>query len=128
LAVVESYIDVEKVRFGDKLRTSVNVPLELQDAQVPPMSVQSLVENAVKHGITPRSGGGELLVTALAENGSLHIEVRDTGPGFDLAAIRAGHGLDNLVERLNALYGARARLNVLRRDGYSVVEMVLPRT
>jgi LytS/YehU family sensor histidine kinase len=128
LAIVESYIDVEKVRFGDKLRTSVNVPLELQDAQVPPMSVQSLVENAVKHGITPRSGGGELLVTALAENGSLHIEVRDTGPGFDLAAIRAGHGLDNLVERLNALYGARARLNVLRRDGYSVVEMVLPRT
>jgi len=128
LAIVESYIDVEKVRFGDKLRASLNVPLDLQDAQVPPMSVQSLVENAVKHGITPRSGGGELLVTASAENGSLHIEVRDSGPGFDLAAIRAGHGLDNLVERLNALFGASARLNVLRRDGYSVVEMVLPRS
>jgi len=54
--------------------------------------------------------------------------VRHTGPGFDLAAICAGHGLDNLMERLNALYGARARLNVLRRDGCSVVEMVLPRT
>jgi sensor histidine kinase YesM len=128
LTIVESYLDIEKARFGDKLRGSVNVPSELQDTQVPPMSVQSLVENAVKHGITPHSGVGELLVIASAENGSLRIEVRDTGPGFDLTTIRAGHGLDNLVERLDALFGARARLNVLRRDGYSVVEMVLPRT
>ena len=127
LAMVESYVDIEKARFGDKLHGSVEVPAELQDAKVPPMSVQSLVENAVKHGITPQSGGGELLVTASAENGNLRIEVRDTGPGFDLAAIPAGHGLDSLVERLDALFGAKARLNVLRRDGYSVVEIVLPR-
>jgi LytS/YehU family sensor histidine kinase len=126
LAMVESYVDIEKARFGDKLRGSVEVPAELQDAKVPPMSVQSLVENAVKHGLTPQSGGGELLVTAAAENGNLRIEVRDTGPGFDLAAIPAGHGLESLVERLDALFGAKARLNVLRRDGYSVVEMVLP--
>lgn len=127
LAMVESYIDIEKVRFGDKLRGATKVPAELQDAKVPPMSVQSLVENAVKHGITSQSGGGELLVTASAENGNLRIEVRDTGPGFDLAAIPAGHGLDSLVERLDALFGAKARLNVLRRGGYSTVEMVLPR-
>jgi sensor histidine kinase YesM len=127
LAMVENYIDIERVRFGDKLRGSMEVPAKLQDAKVPPMSVQSLVENAVKHGITPRSGGGEFLVSASSENGSLRIEVCDTGPGFDLAAIPAGHGLDNLVERLDALFGANARLNVLRRDGYSVVEMVLPR-
>lgn len=127
LAMVESYVDIERARFGDKLRGSVNVPADLQDARVPPMSVQSLVENAVKHGIIPQSAGGEVQVTASAENGSLRIEVRDTGPGFDLTAIRAGHGLENLVERLDALFGAKARLNVLRRDGYSVVEMVLPR-
>jgi len=127
LAMVESYIDIERVRFGDKLRGSVEVPAELQDAGVPPMSVQSLVENAVKYGITSQSNGGECLITASAEGESLRIEVRDTGPGFDLAAIRSGHGLDNLVERLDALFGAKARLNVSRRDGYSVVEMVLPR-
>ena len=125
--MVENYLAIERVRFGDKLRGSVEVPVELQDTRVPPMSVQSLVENAVKHGITQRSGGGEFLVTASAENGSLHIDVRDTGSGFDLSAIPAGHGLDNLVERLDALFGAKARLNLLRRDGYSVVEMVLPR-
>jgi len=127
LAMVESYADIEKVRFGDKLRGGVEVPADLLDAQVPPLSVQSLVENAVKHGITPQSGGGEFLVKASADTGNLRIEVQDTGPGFDLAAIRAGHGLDNLVERLNALFGAKARLNVLRRDGHCVVEMVLPR-
>jgi sensor histidine kinase YesM len=127
LAMVESYIDIERVRFGDKLRGHVEVPAELQDAKVPPMSVQSLVENAVKHGITPQSGGGECRVTASTEDGTLHIEVQDTGAGFDLAAIPSGHGLDNLVERLDTLFGAKARLNVARRNGYSVVEMVLPR-
>jgi len=126
LAIVESYVDIERVRFGDKLRGSVEVPAELHEAKVPAMSVQSLVENAVKHGINPQSGGGEFVVTASAENGNLRIEVRDTGPGFDLAAVPASHGLDNLVERLDALFSAKARLNVLRRDGYTVVEMVLP--
>jgi LytS/YehU family sensor histidine kinase len=91
------------------------------------MSVQALVENAVKHGIAPQIGGGEIMVAASTENGSLRIEVRDTGPGFNLTAIPAGHGLDILVERLDALFGAKARLNVFRRDGKSVVEMVLPR-
>jgi len=128
LAMVDSYGDIARARFGDKLRGSVRVPIELQDAQVPPMSVQQLVENAVKHGITPKSGGGEFLVTASAEHRSLRVEVCDTGPGFDLAAVRAGHGLDSLVGRLDALYGAKAYLNVFRRDGYSVVQMVLPRT
>ena len=127
MAMVESYMDIERVRFGEKLRGSVEVPAEFEDTPVPPMSVQSLVENAVKHGITPQTGIGEIRVTAVAENGSVHIEVRDTGPGFELAAIRAGHGLDNLVERLEALFGPRARLNVLRRNGHSVVEMVVPR-
>ena len=127
LAMVESYLDIERARLGDKLRSSIAVPTDLESAKVPPMSVQSLVENAVKYGITPQSDGGEVVVFAAAENRYLRIEIRDTGPGFDLSAIPARHGLDNLVSRLNALFGAKARLNVLRRDGHSVVEMVLPR-
>lgn len=126
LAMVESYLDIERVRFGDKLRGSTEVSNELRSAKVPPMSVQALVENAVKHGITPQSTGGEILVAASAENGSLRIEVRDTGPGFNLTAVPAGHGLENLVERLDALFGSKARLNVFQRNGHSVVEMVLP--
>lgn len=127
LAMVESYVDIERARFGDKLRGTVAVPADLEGEKVPPMSVQTLVENAVKYGITPQSGGGEVTVTASSANGSLRIEVCDTGPGFDLTAIPAGHGLDNLVERLDALFGDKARLNVVRRDGHCVVEMILPR-
>ena len=128
LAMVEDYVDIERARFGDKLRGRVDVPAELRDAQVPPLSVQSLVENAVKHGITPQRNGGEVLVSASAENRRLTIEVSDTGAGFDLTAIRAGHGLDSLVRRLDVLFSADARLDVSRRGDRCVVQMVVPRS
>jgi hypothetical protein len=126
LAIVEDYVGIETVRFGDKLQGHLDVPAALHGARVPPLSIQSLVENAVKHGVTPLRGAGQVRLTARADDGQLRIEVSDSGPGFDLAAIPPGHGLDNLVERLDALFGARAHLNVLRRSGCCVVEMVLP--
>ena len=127
-AMVASYIDIERARFGEKLRAQVKIPAELQNAKVPPMSVQALVENAVKHGITRQSAGGEISVTAAREEGGeVRIAVIDTGPGFDLSAVPAGHGLHNLVERLDALFGAKARLNVMRQNGHCVVEMIVPR-
>lgn len=128
LTIVRSYVDIEKARLGDKLRASYDVPGDLQEAQVPPMAVQSLVENAVKHGIGSRRDGGDIRVTASAENNHLRIEVSDSGPGFELAVVPQGHGLENLVERLNALFGDQARVNASRKDGHCVVEMVLPRT
>lgn len=128
MAIIEDYVDIEKARFGNKFRSEISIPSDLQEAKVPPLAVQSLVENAVKYGITPQKGGGELLVKAFAQNGSLHVEVSDSGAGFDLSAIPAGHGLDNLVGRLDALFGSGARLNVTRHDGRCVVEMVLPRS
>jgi two-component system LytT family sensor kinase len=126
LEIVQSYVDIERARFGDKLRVSIDVPGELQETKVPPMAVQSLVENAVKHGISSQPAGGDIRVTALIDNGTLRIEVSDSGSGFDLAVVPPGHGLENLVERLNALFGGRARVNAFRRDGRCVVEMVLP--
>ena len=126
MQIVQSYVDIEKARFGDKLQASFDVASGLEDAQVPPMSVQALVENAVKHGIRPKPDGGQVRVTAARENGNLRIEVSDSGPGFELTAVPPGHGLENLVERLNALFGAKARLNASRRDGHCIVEMVLP--
>lgn len=126
MEMVESYLDIESVRLGERLKRSVVVPAELFEAKVPPMSVQSLVENAVKYGVTPQSGGGEVVVHASSQDGMLHIEVRDTGPGFDLSKIPAGHGLDQLTQRLDTLFESKAYLRVARRDGYSIVEMVLP--
>jgi LytS/YehU family sensor histidine kinase len=126
LAIVQSYVDIEKTRFGEKLLGSLDVLAALHEIKVPPMSVQTLVENAIKHGITKQSGCGEVRVTASAIGDNIRIEVSDSGPGFDLAVVPPGHGLDNLVERLHALFADRARLNAFRRDGHSVVEMVLP--
>ena len=126
--MVESYFEIERARFGGALRGSVAVPPELLEANVPPMSVQVLAENAVKHGIHSRPGGGEVRVTACAQDGNVRIEVSDSGSGFDLRAVPPGHGLDSLVERLDTLFGDKARLNVYRRDDHTVVEMVLPRT
>lgn len=126
LAIVESYLDIQKVRFGMTLRSSMTVPAELRERKVPPYSVQTLVENAVKHGIASSDDGGEILVVASVAENRLRVEVRDSGPGFDLTALRAGHGLDNLVCRLDALFGAEARFNVNRPNGRCVTEMVLP--
>jgi sensor histidine kinase YesM len=128
LAMVEDYLEIEKARFGDRLQATLDIPEHLRDAQVPPLAVQSLVENAVKHGIAPQRSGGTLRVTAGAESGQLRIRVSDTGPGFDLTAIRPAHGLDNLVGRLDALFGSRARLAVFRQESRCVAEIVLPRS
>lgn len=130
LALVESYLDIERVRLGEKLHVTVDAPTALATIEVPPMSLQSLVENAVKYGVTPHLNGGEIRITASAENGSsgqqVRIDVCDSGPGFDFAGIPANHGLDKLVQRLDALFGEKASLRVFRRDGFSVVEMVVP--
>lgn len=125
LALVESFLDIERIRVGGKLRASVSASPDSLDVQVPPMSILSLVENAIKHGIP---AGGTLEVAASTARDHLRIEVRDTGPGFELDAIPSGHGLDELVVRLDVLFGSSGRLNVLRRGAYSVVEMLVPRS
>lgn len=126
LAIVASYLDIQRVRFGNRLEAAVRIPVELHEAKVPPMSVQTLVENAVKHGLDSQREGGEIRVSASAGGSRLCLEVCDSGPGFDLTAVRAGHGLDNLTGRLDALFGGEARLDIQRRDGQCVVQIVLP--
>jgi LytS/YehU family sensor histidine kinase len=127
LALVESYLEIERVRLGSKLRASIDVPADLAATPVPPMSVQSLVENAVKYGIVPLPTGGDVRVTAVnGGGGTVRIGICDSGPGFDLASIPADHGLDKLVQRLDAIFGDSAGLHVFRSSGSSVVEMEVP--
>jgi sensor histidine kinase YesM len=127
MGIVADYVEIEKARAGSRLRWYLKVPDDLRDVPVPPLAVQSLVENAVKHGVSAQRGGGEISVTASAVDGEARIRVADSGLGFDLSAVRPGHGLDNLVGRLNALFGERAGLRVDCKDGLSVVEIVVPR-
>lgn len=109
LRVVVDYLEIERVRFGDRLRFTLDVPAELEARQVPAFAVQTLVENSVKHAVATRAAGAAITVLARAAGDRLRIEVTDDGPGFSGAPI-AGHGLDTLRARLDALYGGNAQL------------------
>jgi signal transduction histidine kinase len=113
LAVVTPYLDILKMRMEDRLHTVTEVPEGLRSAEFPPMVLQSLVENAIKHGLEPKPEGGSLSVRAEIVHGQLAVSVADTGLGFGQAATAGtGIGLSNIRERLHLLYGGKASLTV----------------
>ena len=126
LHVVEDYLEIEKTRFGDRLRFLVDVPADLADLDIPPLALQTLVENSIKHAVAPNRQGGEIRVSARLESGSLTVEVSDDGPGFERASLQLGHGLENLQERLSALFDGQGRLEMARRGGRMVVAVSIP--
>jgi len=108
---VRSYLDLERLRLGDRLRVALDTPEGSLDALVPVFALQTLVENAIRHGIAPRSEGGDLSVHALREDGRLRIAVEDDGPGIRrVPGAEAGLGLRLLRERLLALHGGEASI------------------
>jgi signal transduction histidine kinase len=109
LRVVVDYLEIERVRFGDRLRYTVDVAPELEAQKIPAFALQTLVENSVKYAIATRAGGGEIRVAARRDGSRLHVAVEDDGPGFT-APLPAGHGLDTLRARLEVLYGKAACL------------------
>lgn len=124
-AIVRNYLEIERVRFGDRLRFRIDSDGVPADAQVPRLALQSLVENAVKYAISPRREGGTIDVRATADNGRLRLQVADDGPGFDASALPEGHGLALLRGRLALLFGDRASLRVAREGG-ALVTIDLP--
>jgi signal transduction histidine kinase len=113
MAVIRPYLEILKVRMEDRLVTHIEVPDGLLSAEFPSMMIQSLVENAIKHGLEPKAEGGELTIRAEIVHGKLAVTVSDTGLGFGRAATAGtGVGLANIRERLQLLYGATATLVV----------------
>ena len=112
-----SYLEILKFRMEDRLQYTVTVPQGLMSAQFPPMMLQSLIENSIRHGLEPKSDGGAVTISADIVDGRLRVTVADTGLGF-AAASRPGTGvgLANVRERLSALYGGRARLSIEAND------------
>jgi len=113
MAVIRPYLEILKVRMEDRLQTSIMVPEGLLSAEFPPMMIQSLVENAIKHGLEPKAEGGTLSVSAEIVHGRLAVTVADTGLGFGRAdTAGTGIGLANIRERLKLLYGDKASMVV----------------
>ncbi len=128
LAVIRPYLEILKVRMEERLTTEIAVPDGLLSAEFPPMMVQTLVENAIKHGLEPKAEGGHLRVAAEIVHGKLQMTVADTGLGFGKAATAGtGVGLANIRERLQLLYGARATLTVAENQpSGTVVTITVP--
>jgi signal transduction histidine kinase len=118
-AFVERYLELERVRFGERLVVAWDVAPDAEEALLPAFALQSLVENAVRHGAAPRVDATRIAVTAKTEGGRLVLRVEDDGVGAEPAAVwqGAGTGLRRLRERLEALYGGAASLDVETRAG-----------
>jgi signal transduction histidine kinase len=123
---LQRYIDIQKVRFGDRLRVSLDIPVELGDAQVPNLLLQPLVENAIKHGVSKRVAGGEIRVAGARYDDTLRLTVYNDGPWVreDLKTTSDGVGLGNLRTRLQILHGDRSEL-LLRPVDTGGVEVVV---
>ena len=119
LKVVEAYLEIEKARFGDQIEVSEQVDDGVRNVLLPGLILQPLVENAVKHGISRKIGGGAVMIEAARDNGDLRLTVRDTGVGIQTRdnIFDKGVGLRNVRDRLVKLYGPSYAPSIETRDG-----------
>lgn len=124
LDITVKYLEIEKIRFQDRLEYAVAVDDKLANVKVPPLALQTLVENSIKHVASKTSQRTKISVSAKTSDTSSVIEVSDNGPGFDSESIRDGHGLHLLAERLNVIYKGEAKLDVVENG---TVRLTIPR-
>ncbi len=126
---LESYLEIERVRFHDRLKVVMKIDPNALSARVPDLILQPLVENALKHGISPRAAGGEVVIRATRQNGNLLLEVYDDGAGMKEGRPNKGNGvgLANTKARLDRLYGSAHSFEIRNREnGGLVVSLSLP--
>ena len=126
---LERYIEIQKARFSDRLNVEISIEPAAMEAWIPNLLLQPLVENAILHGIAGKSGPGRVDVMGRVEDGKLHLEVRDDGPGLGdgIKRAREGVGLSNTRERIAKIYGAQGQLLLRSEPGHGVsVRIVLP--
>jgi sensor histidine kinase YesM len=126
------YLDIQRIRFQDRLLTRIDIAQPTLDAKVPNLILQPIVENAIRHGIAPRSSPGLIEIESKQRNGVLRIEVRDNGPGLPSHRIseslfKQGLGLANTETRLERLYGAAHLFDLSNNpDGGLIVTLEIP--
>jgi hypothetical protein len=136
LEVVEAYLDIERARFEERLNVTIDAPSAVRMIRIPPLVLQPLVENAVKHGIANKQVGGDVMIRARIDRGpngthQLLVVIRDSGAGSTADAVKQGResgvGLDNVERRLACQYGAAASLSIQTAVGHgTTVEVRLP--
>ncbi|HON59797.1 MAG TPA: histidine kinase [Smithella sp.] len=109
ISMIKAYLDIQKIRMAERLHYQIDVPDHLWQHVFPPMLLQPLVENAVRHGLEPKVEGGEIIIRAARENNLLKIEVADTGLGFT-DFDQPNVGIANVRKRLHLLFGEKGKL------------------
>ena len=136
MEILELYLQIEQVRFQDRLKVEITMAPETMAAQVPGLILQPLAENAVRHGIARRSAAGKICINAWKDNGRLWIEVRDDGPGLKSSSgngepleenDQRGIGLSNTRARLKTFYGEEHEFTLANApEGGTLVRLVIP--
>jgi LytS/YehU family sensor histidine kinase len=130
LRIVEAYLEIEALRLGDRLETEMLIGDSARSTLIPVLSIQPLVENAVKHGVGAKQGGGRVSVRAEKVPAGLRITVEDTGVGFKRSQTQSqdgsGLGLENVRRRLALCYGSSARLQIQSSGAGTAVSFLVP--
>src|SRR5215467_2010381 len=128
LILVRSYLEIERIRFGERLRFRIDPDSVQGAALVPRLSLQTLVENCVKYAVSPSREGAAVTVRAAADGDRLRISVEDDGPGFDSSHLPEAHGLHLLKSRLTMTFGDQAAFRIDSRPGRTSAALDLPLT
>jgi sensor histidine kinase YesM len=123
MELIRAYLNIYKVRMGDRLRYEIDIPERMKERSFPPMLVQPLVENAIRHGLEPKIEGGELCIRGEDTEEAFRLEIIDTGLGFHEGDDQ-GVGLSNVRKRLRSLYGDKGRL-ILEENGPSGLRAII---
>ncbi len=128
LDFLERYLEIEKIRFQERLVVTTEVDPETENLFVPNLILQPLVENAIHHGIAPHSEAGQIIIRAKIKDNQLVLEVQDDGPGIEnINSARKGVGLSNSIERLQQLYGRDQEIALVNADkGGLIVRITMP--
>jgi len=128
LRTVRDYLDLENVRYEERLQTILDIHPESYRFAVPPLMVQTLVENGIKHGIATLVDGGVLQLTTSVSNGEMKIKIRNSGQyNNERQGKQTGYGITNTVQRLKLLYGDKAKFNIFNQDNdFVVTEVIIP--
>lgn len=125
LEIVAAYLEIESMRLGERLQWKIEAGAGARAALIPVLSLQPLVENAVRHGVAPFDCPGQVRVSAQVQEGACQVAVFDSGPGFEQGGVSQGIGLENVRRRL-ALHFGESRLAVRRQAGLTVVSFTVP--
>ncbi len=129
MAFISAYLEIEKARFQERLRVDIAIAAEASATRIPPMTIQPIVENAIRHGISRSRLGGSVAIHAARFDGRVRIEIRDAVLGTDLDEPRSGLGiaLENVRKRLDLLYRGAAELTIDTREQGTCVTIDVPR-